>query len=113
MNDGIYLELFHGRRDPDQEMDDWGKAGPVLGPFPFVHTTYASDIKLGDANGTPCELNILDGLVYYDGMWYGDWSAFSMSTFRREQALQQRHQRFDPQKASMPEHFRRRPAHEQ
>ena len=41
----VYLHLFHGRDDPNQEMDDWGFRGPTLGPFRYVQTTYMSDVK--------------------------------------------------------------------
>lgn len=43
---GMYLGLFHGRTKPDQDMTDWGFHGPVIGPLEFVHTTYASEVKL-------------------------------------------------------------------
>ena len=36
----VYLELFHGRETVDEEMDDLGSQGPVIGPLPFLHTTY-------------------------------------------------------------------------
>ena len=29
----MYLRLYHGRVDPDQEMDDWGFDGPTFGPL--------------------------------------------------------------------------------
>jgi hypothetical protein len=32
----VYLELYHGRHSPDENLDDWGFEGPVLGPFPYV-----------------------------------------------------------------------------
>ena len=112
MNDGVYIELFHGRADPLQDLEDWGEPGPVFGPFRFVHTTYASHIKLGSDADTLQELNVLEDMVYYGGMWYGDWSVFRASTFRDESALQQRHQAFDAQKAAIPDHLRRRPKHE-
>jgi hypothetical protein len=35
----IYLKLIHGRDYPDQQMNDWGFDGPVLGPFEAVHFT--------------------------------------------------------------------------
>src|SRR5688572_19930088 len=43
----MFLQIFHGRRDPNQEMDDWGEQGPIFACPDYVHTTYASDIKLG------------------------------------------------------------------
>ena len=112
MNDGVYIELFHGRANPDQDMDDWGEPGPVFGPFRFVHTTYASHIKLGAEADTTQDLNVLGDMVYYGSMWYGDWSVFPASTFREEAALQQRHQAFDAQKAAVPDHLKRRLEHE-
>ena len=38
----LYIRLFHGRTDPNQDMDDWGFDGPVLGPYQFFNTTYVS-----------------------------------------------------------------------
>jgi hypothetical protein len=38
----LYIRLFHGRVDPEQDMDDWGSDGPIFGPYHFVHTTYTS-----------------------------------------------------------------------
>ena len=112
MNDGVYIELFHGRPDPLQDLDDWGELGPVFGPLRFVHTTYAWDIKLGSDVDTLQELNVLSDMVYYGGMWYGDWSVFPASTFRAEPALKARHQTFDAQKAVIPDHVKRRLKHE-
>lgn len=43
---GLYLGLFHGRSTPDEVVDDWGFAGPIIGPLEYVHTTYACDVKL-------------------------------------------------------------------
>ena len=68
-----YLKLFHGRERPDEPLDDWGEPGPIFGPYPFFHTTYQSDIKFDDDRGV---LRIVGDLVYYDGMFYGDWSVF-------------------------------------
>ena len=108
MNDGIYIELFHGRADPFQDMEDWGEPGPVFGPVRFAHTTYACHIKLGTDADDPQDLNVLGDMVYYDGIWYGDWSVFPASTFRAEPALKARHQVFDAQKAAIPDHLKRR-----
>ena len=112
MNDGVYLELFHGRADPDQDMDDWGEPGPVFGPFKFVHTTYATHVRLGADADDPQDLHVIKDMVYYDGMWYGDWSVFPASTFRAEPALKARHQSFDAKKAAVPDHLKRRLEHE-
>jgi len=79
----VYIELFHGRHTPDEELDYWGFQGPVLGPFPRFHTTYGSDIKLGDEGiivmGQPVELPVPDndGLIKFLGSYYGDMSVMS------------------------------------
>jgi hypothetical protein len=44
----VYVELFHGRHDPKEDLDDGGFNGPVIGPVPFFHATYGSHIKMGD-----------------------------------------------------------------
>lgn len=79
----LYLRLFHGRTNSAQEMDDWGSNGPVFGPLHYVHTTYASCIKLGSKNGTDGMLFLFDDMIYYNGVFYGDWSVFEQEAFRR------------------------------
>ncbi len=97
---GVYLELFHGRADPLQDMGDWGTPGPVFGPFEGVHTTYAEDIKLviaGDNCGT---LRVIDGLIYYAGRYYGDWAVMGADQLTPD--LRVRHQVFDQAQAVPP-----------
>ena len=78
----LYIRLFHGRTIPDQEMDDWGSNGPIFGPYEFAHTTYAWDIKLKKPDGNCDELYIHEeDMVYYDGVYYGDWSIFDATVF--------------------------------
>ena len=93
---GVYLELFHGRKRVGtdekgaavyEELSDWGESGPVFGPFPYFHTTYVCDIKFDDDK----ELRIVDDLVYYAGVYYGDWSVFGSAVFLLSGELQQRH----------------------
>ena len=78
----VYLELFHGRRNPHEDLDDWGFEGPVLGPFPFVHITYGSTIKVGinPVISSPyCNSNLHideDGFIVFAGSYYGDMSVF-------------------------------------
>lgn len=80
----LWLHLFHGRDAIDQEMDDWGFNGPTIGPLKYVHTTYGNHIKLGfvdeadikkfDLDKIMPDLNVNEGLVVYQGRYYGDWS---------------------------------------
>lgn len=90
---GIYLGLFHGRDERDQDMADWGYEGPMIGPLTYVHTTYASFIHLcfADASRVPLYFPAADGaancaaeetlqivgdLLAYDGRFFGDWTVF-------------------------------------
>lgn len=79
---GMYLQLLHGRRHPDQQMDDWGPDGPCFGPLDWVHITYNTTIGIcgeGDNEGTGPMLGINDpmyfveDMIFYEGMYYGDW----------------------------------------
>lgn len=80
----LYIRLFHGRTDPKQDMDDWGSDGPVLGPYIFAHTTYNCQLKLGKLDGSCDELYIVGpDMVFYDGVYYGDWSIFGESELKK------------------------------
>jgi len=80
----IYIRLFHGRTDPNRDMDGWGSDGPVFGPYAVVQTTYAYWIRLGKFTDTQFdELRLFDDMVYYDGVYYGDWSVFSTDMFQK------------------------------
>jgi hypothetical protein len=73
----LYIRLFHGRTDPNQDMDDWGTDGPIFGPYLSVHTTYACRIKMIKADSSFHELLVYpEDTIFYDGVYYGDWSIF-------------------------------------
>ncbi len=78
----LYIRLFHGRADPNQNMDDWGSDGPVFGPYKFVHTTYLHHVMLGKTDSDCDELFTFEDMLYYGGVYYGDWSVFDESTCR-------------------------------
>lgn len=82
----VYLRLWHGRVPKDQELDGWGTDGPVLGPLDWVHTTYAHEVKLGQDGDSVCTLGVDEDLLYYDGVWYGDWSVMSAQVALTEYA---------------------------
>lgn len=81
----MYLHLFHGRDFTDQDMNDqWGFDGPVLRIEGF-HVTYMSTFRVGISERVSKsvdweELNIVDGLLCYDGKFYGDWSILAEGT---------------------------------
>lgn len=86
----IFLDLFHGRKNPSQDMDDMGEPGPVFVSEHCFHTTYGSDIKFEQPSVASkkfhanqpaihrmdCLLYVVGDCVYYNGMYYGDWSVF-------------------------------------
>ena len=76
---GLYVEFFHGRPTPKEQMDDWGTSGPIVGPLDFCHVTYGSELKLSDNDQEDALVfNIEDGLVRIGDTWYGDFSAFHL-----------------------------------
>lgn len=81
---GMYLLLMHGRPTIEEAMDDWGSDGPWIGPLQFFNCTYLTDIGIGFKNGSqltttnasidyPAPIYLRNGLLYYDGIYYGDW----------------------------------------
>lgn len=86
----VYIKFMHGRHTPNEELEDWGFDGPVLGPFPYFHITYGDDVKLGDNAITVCG-KIIDfplwndeGLIHFLGSYYGDVSIFSHDLVKDE-----------------------------
>ena len=80
----VYIRLFHGRADKDKDMEDWGLDGPVFGPFEFVHTTYSFHVKLGKSDGNCFEIHCFEDMLYYDGVYYGDWSVFTEDSLKAD-----------------------------
>ncbi len=78
----LYIRLFHGRTDPNQDMNDWGTDRPVLGPYEYVHTIYAFHLILGKADESSEELFLQGDLLFYGGVYYGDWSVFDEQILR-------------------------------
>lgn len=75
---GMYLTLHHGRDDPQQEMDEFGYNGPIIGPFKWCHITYGTQFNFGWVDGGdtgPCTVvTVIDGdMLEFDGKYYGDW----------------------------------------
>lgn len=72
----LILYLFHGRLTPDQDMDDWGTPGPAF-KIDHFHVTYFSTFWI-EPKGLKCAVDlsdtIEDSMVYYDGVYYGDFT---------------------------------------
>ena len=76
----MYLRLYHGRKDPDQHMDDWGFAGPTFGPLScYVHTYCCTFRVIGEDNISEVWLETHDDMVRWDGCFYGDMEVFLAS----------------------------------
>ncbi|MBW7989290.1 MAG: hypothetical protein FVQ84_04635 [Planctomycetes bacterium] len=79
----LYIRLFHGRTDPNQDMDECGSNGPVLGPYKYIHTTYKNYFRLAKLNDNCDELFLHEDMLYYNGVYYGDWSMFTEEIFKK------------------------------
>ena len=73
----LYLHLFHGRRDPEQEMDGWGFPGPTFGPLSGVQQTYSTELRFYAKRGAgEVWLSRRDDMIVWDGGYYGDVAVF-------------------------------------
>jgi hypothetical protein len=71
MKANLYLRLYHGRKDPLENLEDWGSDGPIFGPYENIQITYEAHIKM-HASDHFDDLAWRDDLVFYDGIYYGD-----------------------------------------
>lgn len=74
---GTYLGLFHGRNTINEEVNDWGFEGPIIGPLKWVHTTYRSHVRfcpIGEDDGIDLAFN--EDLLNWEGKYYGDYTVF-------------------------------------
>jgi hypothetical protein len=97
----VFLELLHGRKSQDEDLEDWGTNGPVLGPFEWVHTTYAQHVRCGRDGDGYLHFFLSGDLLYYDGVYYGDWSVFDASVLEKSPDLKARLQEPDEAKTEM------------
>jgi hypothetical protein len=80
----VGIRLFHGRRNPKEELEDWGEDGPVLGPFDGIHSTYLHHIRPVVQGDSEVDLEIVEDMLYYDGVYYGDWTVLSWDLAQKE-----------------------------
>ena len=81
----LYLKLFHGRTNIEDNLDDWGFDGPILGPLKYVHGTHRHHLAIEyDTSEGPAVdgwLEYVEDCIYYDGAYFGDFSAYESSTW--------------------------------
>jgi hypothetical protein len=69
----FYITLLHGRKTPTEEMDEKGSQGPAFGPYSELYSIYSHSLLFLRQDGQSDEFTAIDGLLYYDGVYYGDW----------------------------------------
>ena len=94
-----YLKLLNGHPSPDGRSDSIGQRGPIFGPYPFFHQIGDSEIVFEDEETH--SLSIVGRLVYYDDMFYGDWSVFDGPVHECDYCLQTE---FEAARALLPRH---------
>lgn len=67
----LSIQLFHGRSDPNEQLDDWGFDGPCLGPLDGVQLTYGT-VRLDGPFDELVSLGGVDDLLFYGGQYFGD-----------------------------------------
>jgi hypothetical protein len=71
----LYLQLYDGRKDPAEEMDDRGFDGPTFGPLYSIVAPYLS-IRLYGEDDEELWLKQRDHMIAWDGSYYGDLAIF-------------------------------------
>ena len=73
----MYLRLYHGRNNPEQQMDDWGFVGPTFGPLSsYVHTYCCTFRIYGEGDTSELWLETHDDMIRWHGCFYGDMEVF-------------------------------------
>jgi hypothetical protein len=77
----MYLRLYHGRKDPDETMDDWGTDGPMIGNV-GIGWTYGALKLHGDDDFISLPLH--GDMILFDGCYYGDFEVIEKYDFRKD-----------------------------
>ncbi|KTD47499.1 hypothetical protein Lqui_2425 [Legionella quinlivanii] len=82
------IRLYHGRNNPEQEMDDWGFESVTLDGVEGIIWTYgvprvffvnenalqiAKDLTGWDALGDGLEMHVFEDLIKTNDGYFGDW----------------------------------------
>jgi len=94
----VYLHLYHGRDTVAEDMEDWGYDGPMLRAWMVVINTdeklpectpdntlaKANCVQLVKADGTVEEIPFVEGMLCFEGKYYGDFSVDCISELSDE-----------------------------
>ncbi len=70
-----YIRFFHGRKDPNEQLEDWGSEGPIVGPV-NIGWTYGK-LRLFTLDGVGMEfIPMHDDLLHVGDHYYGDAEIF-------------------------------------
>lgn len=87
------IRLYHGRNNPEQEMDDWGFEGPILNDVDGIVWTYgmarvfftndsalekAKELTGWELIGDALEMCNYDNLIETKEGFFGDWELGQM-----------------------------------
>lgn len=95
------MKRFKGSSRSGREFVDAGQDGPTF-RFTYVHTTYGDDLKIETLDEHEDYFTVFEGMVYYDGMFYGDWSVYSEDSPDAPNECET----FDQKKARLPDKYR-------
>ena len=76
----MYLRLYHGRTNAEQEMEDWGFAGPTFGPLSCYVHTYCSTFRIHGDYDRELSLKTHEDMIQWEGCFYGDMEVFIAGT---------------------------------
>jgi len=69
----LSIKLYHGRKSPDENLNDWGTDGPLLRIGGF-HATYLSTYRVMLEDKDWYFLKFVNDLLFYEGVLYGDFT---------------------------------------
>ena len=100
MQHKMIMELYHGRTDPNQNMEDWGSQGPLL-LVDGATVTYGDSVRIKFTDQVDYEFLkdfLHEDLFFFDGVYYGDF-AFIPADSGSTNEEGQKPELFDPNKA--------------
>ena len=81
MKNDLILRLYHGRKDPNERLEDWGFDGPVIGPISGIVSTYGT-IRIFHSGNELVELSYHEDMVVLEECYYGDMEIVSIDNIK-------------------------------